>query len=276
MKSMRQRLIGLHLRCNTSIIDILQKAVRLDLSFFQCFLRQQAGPIIDMSSQEIALWRAAAVRYKHIFVHASYRINIANYDFDYHPALKQELYWAQKLGCTHMVLHPGSYTIYDNGIDSIVRMLNSLMRSSTNIAFVLENVAFAAPSIGGNIADLKSIKDKLDCPDRIGFCIDTAHAYAYGYNLVDAADRSGFIQMLGEFLGFDSIVLIHTNDTQSGLACRHDIHCSLGSGNIGVDALREFVLDERLWDIPLLLELPVLEESQECHDLAVVKSWHYE
>lgn len=269
------RAIGLHLRCNQSLSDLREKAVRLNLPFFQFFLRQQSGNMIDPSKEEIAAFRACCKEYCNLFVHASYRINIADQSFSQHPALKQEIYWAQKLGCTDMILHPGSSPSCHAGIDAAVRVLNSIIKSTKEINFVLENVAFTTPSIGGTITDLQTIRDKLDEPNRLGFCIDTAHAYAFGYNLADHVEREQYIQAVGKTLGFDQIRLIHTNDTQTLLGSRHDSHCRIGNGNIGTEALKEFVLDARLLHIPLLLELPALAESEEVQDLSVVNSWHH-
>lgn len=271
---MMDRAIGLHLRCNQSLLELLEKAVRLELPFFQCFLRQQSGNMIDPSPQEIGLFRTSCSRYRPLFIHASYRINLADESFSHHPALKQELYWAQKLGFTHMILHPGASASYNSGIDAIARTLNSIIKSTQEIQIVLENVAFTTPSIGGSMNDLQTIRDKLDEPDRLDFCIDTAHAYAFGYNVADKEEREHYIQLLGQTIGFDHIKLIHINDTQSPLGSRHDIHCRMGNGNIGTQALKEFVLDTRLGHIPLLLELPAVADSEEEQDLMIVKSWH--
>lgn len=231
--------------------------------------------MIDANPQEIDAFRKECNRYDQLFVHASYRINLADPSLSHHPALRQELYWAQKLGFTRMILHPGASSSHSQGIDAVVRTLNSIIKSTKNINFILENVAFTAPSIGGAVSDLQLIRDKLDEPDHLGFCIDTAHAYAYGFNLSEPGEREQYIQTLGQMLGFDHIKLIHINDTQSTLASRHDMHCRINNGNIGTDALKQFVLDSRLLHIPLLLELPAIDKSEEEQDLLTVRSWHY-
>lgn len=268
------REIGLHLRCNQSLLELIEKATRLELPLFQCFLRQQSGAMIQIPEQEITLFRTACCTFNKSFVHASYLINLAEPTFTHHPALKQELYWTRKLGFNHMVLHPGASATYAAGIDAIVRFLNSLTKSTKEIKFVLENVAFAAPSIGGSLEDLQAIHCKLDNPERVSFCIDTAHAYAYGYDIATENGRTLFINLLGTTLGYNNIALIHINDTQSTLGSRHDMHCHLGKGSIGAEPLKDFSLDKRLLHIPLILELPTLTEAEEKENLAIVKSWH--
>ena len=102
---------------------------------------------------------------------------------------------------------------------------------------------------------------------------DTAHAYAFGYDIANKVGREGYIQLLGQTVGFDNIELIHINDTESTLKSRHDIHCRMGRGNIGIQGLQEFAIDERLLHIPLLLELPAIDEIDEQEDLKIVRSW---
>ena len=103
-----------------------------------------------------------------------------------------------------MIFHPGASASYDEGIDAIVRSLNAIIKSARDIHIVLENVAFTAPSIGGSLEDLQLIRSKLDEPDRLGFCIDTAHAYAFGYDIANNVEREKYIQLLGQTIGFDT------------------------------------------------------------------------
>lgn len=271
-----KRNIGLHLRCNKSVTELIKKATRLELPLLQCFLRQPSGIMVPIGQQDIMLYRAAWHNIRKSFVHGSYRINLADPALTYHPALKQELYWTRKLGFNHIILHPGSYAIHDAGIDSVARMLNTYIHMAKGMQFVLENVAFAAPSIGGAIEDLQAIRNKIDYPDRLSFCIDTAHAYAYGYDIATNEGRNNFIDLLGSTIGYNTIALIHINDTQSTLSARQDIHCRIGTGTIGIEALKEFALDTRLQHIPLVLELPTLAENEEKEDLEIVRSWFLE
>lgn len=268
------RTVGLHIRSNKTISEVLEKAERLNLPLFQCFLRQHSGAIIEQTPTLTQLFRRYSRTFTALYVHGSYRINLADHTREQHPALKQELHWAKKLGFTHMILHPGASSSSERGIDSIARNLNLLIQQHPTIQFVLENVAFTSPSIGGSLEDLHHIKNKLDKPEKLGFCIDTAHAYAYGYNIRDGQERLNFIHEIDKLLGLSSIELIHINDTESKLASRHDIHCRIDQGIIGLEPLKEFVLDKHISNIPLLLELPALSEAEELYNLNIVRDWH--
>jgi apurinic endonuclease APN1 len=267
------RPVGLHIRSNKTISEVLEKAERLNLPLFQCFLRQQSGAIIEQKPALTQLFRRYSRTFTALYVHGSYRINLADHTREQHPALKQELHWAKKLGFTHMILHPGASSFRERGIDSIVRNLNLLIPQHPTIQFVLENVAFAGNSIGGSLDDLHNIKSKLDNPEKLGFCIDTAHAFSYWYNIREGKERLDFIHEIDKLLDINSVKLIHINDTESELESRHDIHCRIGQGVIGLEPLKQFALDKRISKISLLLELPALAEADELHDLNIVRTW---
>ncbi|HSW74206.1 MAG TPA: TIM barrel protein, partial [Candidatus Limnocylindria bacterium] len=114
----------------------------------------------------------------------------------------------------------------------------------------------------------------LNHPEKIAYCIDTAHAYAYGYNLVDVTEREACIALLDTTLGIENIVLIHLNDTYEKLGSKLDKHQTLGQGSLGETALRAFSFHERLHAIPLLMELPVVSQEEEERNLALVRGWH--
>src|SRR5207244_2099203 len=113
-----------------------------------------------------------------------------------------------------------------------------------------------------------------DDPDKIVFCIDTAHAYSYGYNLVDLESQKQFIHLIEECIGFKRVVLIHLNDTQEKLGSYIDKHALLGEGKIGLEPLKHFILHPHIINIPLILELPIVSEEEELTLLHKVAQWY--
>ncbi|HML19249.1 MAG TPA: TIM barrel protein, partial [Candidatus Dependentiae bacterium] len=77
----------------------------------------------------------------------------------------------------------------DEGIDELARSLNYVMKYEREITIVLENTTHGNLSVGSDITDFKLLRAKLDYPERISFCIDTAHAYSYGYDLKEKTNR---------------------------------------------------------------------------------------
>ena len=273
------RKIGLHIRLTTTLTDLLKKALRLNIDFFQCFLvTKTTGKLFKCAPGDIKNFvNNFKKHFDFSYIHGSYWINPAHVTPIKHYALKRELEYAKYLGLTHMVLHPGSAKggrSKADGIDAVVRFLNTAMQNEHEITFVLENVAYGHMSVGGDIDDFYQILQKTEYPERLKFCIDTAHAYAYGYNIKENKGRESFINELEKSIGLERIALLHVNDAQKDLGAQHDIHAVLGEGTLGFEALKRFVLHEKLKNIPMLLELPVMHEDQERAILQIVRSWH--
>ena len=67
---------------------------------------------------------------------------------------------------------------------------------------------------------------------HIGFCIDTCHAFAAGYDLRKVAHINNFISKVEKNLGWDNVELIHLNDSKKHLGCHVDRHAPLLEGYI--------------------------------------------
>jgi len=278
-EKMGQRKIGLHVRLTSTLTDVVQKALRLELPFFQCFLLlQSTGNLIQLDDADVQSY--VELRRKHfndIYLHGSYWINLAGVRFTKHYSLDRELALAKKLEFTHIVLHPGSAKgakTRQEGIDAMAHVINKILRKEHTIKIVIENGAYGALSVGGDLTDFQLLLSKLEQPEKILFCIDTAHAHSFGYDIIDAASRESFIQLLDETIGIESIALLHLNDTNEKRGSQNDRHEVVGKGVLGDQVLRDFALHPRLKHIPLLLELPVLTEIEEKAVLDKVKSWH--
>lgn len=272
--------IGLHIRITTTIVDAVRYAIDMQLGTFQCFLlHQTTGTYLNLKQAEIKEFLALRNDYfTTTFVHGSYWINLGNKEVEGNQyLLKRELSLARQLGFTHMVLHAGSATGWQTnqeGIDCVARVLNGILKQEKDIKIVLENTAHGGKAIGSNVYDLRMIQEKLQHPEKVLFCIDTAHAYAFGYNITDDVGRAEFIMLLNDTIGLSNIALIHLNDTKEDYGLKRDKHDILGHGNIGIEALRKFVLDDRLRHIPLIMELPIIPGQEQASLITTVRQWH--
>lgn len=197
--------IGLHLRLANNFIDIIHQALRLNMPFFQCFLLDpKKKDLANVMSPDEKKACKRLLQFHQIkgYVHASYAINLASGISDAGLYfLKKELLMAKQCGFSEIVLHPGSATgCIDRlqGIDNIVKRLNILLKNEESIKILLENAAFGANSIGGDLEDFKILRSKLDQPEKVGFCIDTAHAYAFGYNVANEQEQDVFVDLIGQ------------------------------------------------------------------------------
>jgi len=273
------REVGLHLRSKDSFSGVLEKAVTYNLSFFQCFLlHSKTGKHMQVNDSDIKAFRRYREQHlQHLYVHGSYWINLSDTKRRAHPVLNYEIQLAKKLSFTHIVLHPGAVPGKEakaQGINALARSLNTVMKSENKVTIVLENTAHGNRSIGGDIHDFRLLLDKLDYPDRIQFCIDTAHAFAYGYKITTEKGRQQFITTIESTIGIDAVALIHVNDSMATCGSKIDQHALINHGYIKEEALKSLVLHEKLKHIPLILELPVITDLQEVAMLQKVCGWH--
>jgi deoxyribonuclease-4 len=92
---------------------------------------------------------------------------------------------------------------------------------------------------------------------RLGFCIDTAHIFASGYNIKTKESFEEFISLWDHHIGINNITLFHLNDSKVGLGCCRDLHEEIGKGLIfsedksGLTTLLEFAQNNA---IPIVIE----------------------
>ncbi len=272
------RHIGLHLRLNDSIMDAASQAVRLGTPIFQCFLINQLHRrLITVDDPTLCSLQKLRPQLHTIYIHGSYWINLAGLKERANRALLREISLAKRLECSHLILHPGSAVGISNHtdrIDALARVLNGITKDEPEINFILENTAHGNSSVGSNLEDFYHLKQKLERPEQISFCIDTAHAHAYGYDLIDPDKQNGFIELIDKTMGLENVELIHLNDAAHECGSRIDKHAAIGNGYIGEKALKTFALDPRLSSIPLILELPILPDGEEDAMLQKVQCWH--
>ena len=102
---------------------------------------------------------------------------------------------------------------------------------------VLENSAGSGWGLGADLDELAAIADAVDGEGvprhRLGFCLDTAHAWGAGLDVGDPATIDAFLGGFDERIGLDRLVMIHLNDSRSERGSRLDRHEHLGAGRIG-------------------------------------------
>ena len=269
--------VGLHIRLADALPDIIQKVVRLNMPIFQCFLSARRGTYISITPEEKKKFLAARHQQcSAAYLHGSYWINLCNDNSRTIALLERELTIARELAFTHLVVHPGSakkYPSKQEGICALACLLNNVLKSEHDITIVLENTAHGRRTVGSDLYDFQELLGQLDHPEKVAFCLDTAHAYSYGYDLADVTGQDQFIALAQETIGLDRVQLIHLNDTQETLGKRIDCHHAPGEGNIGDALLRRFITHPALQNVPVILELPVMEEEGERQMLDKVQAW---
>lgn len=216
--------------------------------------------------EALQLMKENNIDYSKVIVHAPYIINLANnkeqdkFDFSVR-FLKEEIERCEALGAKYLVLHPGSHVGLgkEEGIRNIQKALNMVLNLDTNhVMILLETMAGKGTEIGSTIDELKEIIDGVENKERIGICLDTCHLNDSGYNL------EKFDEILDEIdkkISLDKVKCIHINDSKNAIGAHKDRHENFGFGDIGFDTLINIIYNERLIDIPKILETPYIEHQ---------------
>jgi deoxyribonuclease-4 len=269
--------IGIHIRLTTTINDVIEKAIRLKIPVFQTFAVTDTGHVIKLEQETVDSYlKLRREHFKDLYLHSSYWVNLSRNNKRSYQTFIKELELAQKLEFTHYILHPGAAETKANrleGIDTLANNLNTVLSEDLTTTVLLENTAHGGRSIGSNLEDFKILLDKLKHPNKVKFCLDTSHAYAYGYDISNLNELANFMDIIDRTITFDRIALIHLNDTTENLGSKIDKHRSPGHGNIGSIALKKFIQHPKLKKVPVIIELPKLDEADEIRIIKEVENW---
>ena len=195
-----------------------------------------------------------------IVIHAPYIINLANIDnLSFNVRfLQDEINRAIDLKVNKIVLHPGSHVGkgYEVGIKNIITSLNQI--DFKNVTILLETMAGKGSECGITINQLKEIIDNVNDKDHIGVCLDTCHLNDSG---IDINNFDSYLDEFDKLIGINKIGCIHINDSKNPINSHKDRHENLGFGTIGFEALIKVIYNERLSNIPKILETPYIDKK---------------
>ena len=221
-------------------------------------------PIDLVNVQEAdKLMKENDIQKENVIVHAPYIINLATDDEEKRSFatrfLQEEIKRVETLGFTYLVLHPGSHVGCgpDKGIENIADSLNKVLEDDKKVVILLETMAGKGTEVGRNFEEIASIIAKVNKKEKLGVCLDTCHINDAGYDLND------FDKVLDSFdtiIGLDKLKCLHINDSKNERSAHKDRHENIGLGHIGFENLLKVIYNERLDNIPKILETPYVDK----------------
>ena len=222
-------------------------------------------PIMDgLTLEAMALMKEHDFDYSKVVVHAPYIINLAN---DKDPEkfkfsvrfLQEELERCELLGIKSIVLHPGSHVGLgvDAAISNIAKGLNMIL-GTHDVTILLETMAGKGTEVCSSLEEVKRIIDLVDDKEHIGVCLDTCHLNDAGY---DMSEFDSFLNRFDSLIGLDKIGCVHVNDSKNVLGAHKDRHENIGFGTIGFDNLISIIYNNRVENIPKILETPYVDRE---------------
>ena len=111
---------------------------------------------------------------------------------------------------------------------------------------------------GISINELKTIIDGIKDKEHIGVCLDTCHLNDSG---IDISKFDEYLEEFDKEIGINKIGCIHINDSKNPINSHKDRHENIGFGTIGFDNLIKVIYNEKLENIPKILETPYIEKK---------------
>ncbi len=194
--------------------------------------------------------------------HDSYLINLASPD----PVLRarsaesfvSELRRCDALGLDYLVSHPGNFM--DDRASGLARNAEAIGEALEKVPgksrVLMETTAGSGTAIGSSFEEMASLIALVPgrVRRRVGVCIDTAHIFAAGYDIVN--DYDGVMARFDDVVGLRRLRMMHLNDSKAPLGSRRDRHELIGEGQIGEAAFRRIMNDPRLARVAKVIETP--------------------
>ena len=200
--------------------------------------------------------------------HDSYLINLASPD----PVLRQrsiesfisELQRCAALKLKYLVSHPGNFMDdRSSGLDRNAEAIGiALERAPGKTMLLMEMTAGSGTVLGSSFEEMARLIELIPLPHRkrVGVCVDTAHIFAAGYDIVN--DYDGVMAQFDDVIGRHRLRLMHLNDSKVPLGSRRDRHELIGEGAIGEGAFRRIMNDPLLVGVGKIIETPKLDDAE--------------
>ncbi|MFT5424385.1 MAG: deoxyribonuclease-4 [Phycisphaerales bacterium] len=241
-------LFGSHLSIAGGMTNALDAAEELGFDTVQVFTKnQQQWKTKPLAEDAVQAWNTQLDRLgwqSRTVSHASYLINLASPNDELWAKsidlMTIEIERCETLGIAFLVHHPGAFTTsdLDSGLTRIADAYIEIFERTTGYTNVscLENTVGSGSNIGRTfeeLADLRGrILDRVSEPDRVGFCFDTCHAHAGGYDMASRASADAVLDEFDALCGLGHMRCLHLNDSLKELASRKDRHAHIGEGTI--------------------------------------------
>ena len=260
-------LLGVHVSTEGKIYKAVDRAHKLGCNTMQIFSRNpQRWRESSLGPKDIAEFnrRQEKFKIKPLFIHIPYLINLASPNPRLYKAsieaYIEDIKEAELLKADYIVTHMGSHkeTSEEEGLERLTQALKTILDATkdSGVGILLENTAGSGSWLGYDFFHQRLVIEGLKRNDRVGLCVDTAHAYLAGYDISTSDGLKDMLEEIDNMVGIDLIKLIHLNDAKDKLGSHHDRHQHIGKGNIGLAGMERIINHPKLRDVAFILETP--------------------
>jgi deoxyribonuclease-4 len=283
-----ERRIGAHMPLGLGMVKAVDRAAEIGANAIQIFAdnptawRRRIEP-----PKELAAFRQrlAELDIAPVAIHGSYLVNLAGPDEAFYrgsiEVLANELRVAPGFRASFVNVHVGSHrgvgveTGTRRIADGLQLALAEVDDSPDAAMVVLENSAGGGFGLGVDIGELAAIADAAAARgvpvERLGFCLDVAHAWGAGVDFARPEAIDAFLDDFEVRIGLERLVMIHLNDSKAERGSRTDRHEHIGAGLIGPEGLGHLLRHPRLAHVAYYLETPGMDEGYDAINMARVR-----
>ncbi len=217
-----------------------------------------------------------------LVVHIPYYVNLASDDPDTRSysidVLVEDLRRTEVLGGKYLVTHVGHRRKEEppESADALARVYTSLEealgRYDGPVRILLENTSGMGREIGYTFEALGALVRSFP-ESQVGACLDTAHAFAAGYDWTEPDGVRKILTYFDRHVGLSRLGAMHLNDAKGTLGGRLDRHAHIGQGNLGEETFRRILTSDLLPDdLPGLLETPIDDYGDDLSNMKKIRS----
>lgn len=257
-------MLGAHVSSQGGVATAPQRGAALRATAIQLFTKtpnQWREPALGEDAVERFRGEVARHKLEAVVSHDSYLINLASPDSVLRArsmaSFRRELERSSALGLQAVVSHPGNYMDdREAGLERNARAYAECLEAVPGELEVwIEGTAGSGTALGATFEELAALRNALPVAARarIGFCLDTAHLHAVGYDL-------GRVESVWEefdrVIGFDHLKCLHLNDSRAARGSRVDRHEWIAEGRVGPEPFRRIMRDPDLVGVVKIIETP--------------------
>jgi len=214
-----------------------------------------------------------------LFLHLPYLPNLASPDSNYRNRSIQsvitDLKRAEQIGTPYLIIHIGHRmeASEDEALEAVSQGINQAFeRTKNSVTLLLENTAGQGTEIGYTFEHLRRILDGVHDRERMGICLDTAHAFAAGYDLSRKEEIDRALESFDKTIGLKRLHLLHLNDSKTPLGSRKDRHWHIGEGYLGKEGFRYLINHPSVRALPGIMETPRKDTVEDLKNMKVIRS----
>jgi deoxyribonuclease-4 len=276
--------LGAHQSISISIDLSIDRAIKSTCECLQIFTRPprrwEAGKnTLSETAIMNFIEKSEKANFYDTAIHMPYLPNIATPSEELFSrsvkVLIEEIATSRILKIPYIITHLGSPIKKSESfaLNRVVKALDMALESNSNhVSILLENSTAKNQKWGTSIEHLEAIFNKVNKPEKIGICFDTAHAFAKGYDIRKPEVLHEIFDQIDE-ISKDLVKIIHVNDSKGALGSGIDQHEHLGRGKIGKECFRELMQHPRFQNISMILETPKEDEYSDQQNLEFLRKY---